>query len=158
MSEFKAKTSRIEKLAKAFPKVIEDLGGILDRQTGVYLDYANMRAWSEKLGWHIDLTRLWQLYDSFNCAKKVCFYYGTKHGDCESEALIRTVRSTGYEVKTKAVKKIRISIDVSSISEGSPDILKNFIARDFLKSLPLKSIEHLNAHLKNLNNQGVLFF
>lgn len=117
-----------------------------------------MRAWSEKLGWHIDLKRLWQLYDSFDCAKKVSFFYGTMHGDCESEALIKTVRATGYEVKTIPVKRIRISIDVSSISEGSPDILKNFIARDLLKSLQLNSIEHLNAHLRNLNKQGVLFF
>lgn len=158
MSEFKPKTSRIEKLARAFPKIVEELEGILDRQTGIYLDYANMRAWSEKLGWHVDVKRLWQLYDSFNCAKKVCFYYGTMQGDCESEAFIRTVKATGYEVKTKPVKRIRISIDVSSISESSPDILKNFIARDLLKSLPLNSVEHLNTHLKNLNNQGVLFF
>jgi hypothetical protein len=158
MGQFHPKTSRIDKLAKEFPYVVEELETIFDRDTSIYLDYANVRGWSEKIGWHLDLNRLHQLYDSFDCHKKFCFYYGTMKGDSDSEALIQTTRAQGYEVTTKAVKRMRISIDASSISAGSPDILNNFIARPLLKSLPVKLIEDLNAHLKILNGQGILFF
>jgi len=155
---FQPKTSRIEKLAKGFPYVVEEFEAILDRQTAIYLDYANVRGWSEKLGWHIDLKRLYQLFESFICPKKIGFYYGTMEGDVDSKELIKTTKAQGYEVTTKPVKRIRISIDATSISAGSPDILSNFIARPLLKSLSVKQIEELNSHLKTLNGQGVLFF
>jgi uncharacterized LabA/DUF88 family protein len=122
------------------------------------LDYANVRAWSEKLGWHVDLKRLHQLFDSFTCAHKLGFYYGTKEGDGESKKLIEICKAQGYEVTTKPVKKIQISIDTSSISPGSPNILRNFIARPLLESLSVGQIEVLNGHLKSLNNRGLLFF
>jgi uncharacterized LabA/DUF88 family protein len=155
---FRPKTSRIDKLAKEFPYVVEEFEDILDRKTGVYLDYANIRGWSEKLGWHFDLKRLYQLLESFSCAKSLRFYYGTMQGDHESEELIKNTQLLGYAVTTKPVKRIRISIDATSISAGSPDILSNFIARPLLKSLSVKQIEELNAHLKVLNSQGILYF
>jgi uncharacterized LabA/DUF88 family protein len=155
---FHPKTSRIEKLAKEFPYVVHEFEEILDQHTAIYLDYANVRGWSEKLGWHVDLKRLYQLFESFTCAKKLGFYYGTMQGGHDSEELIQNVKAQGYEVTTKAVKRIRISIDTTSISIGSPDILCNFIARSLLKSLSVRQIEELNGHLKVLNSQGVLFF
>ena len=155
---FQPKTPRIEKLAQAFPYVVDEFETILDRKTSIYLDYANVRGWSEKLGWHIDLKRLFQLFESFTCPKRIGFYYGTMEGDPESRELIETTKAQGYEVTTKPVKRIRISIDATSISAGSPDILSNFIARPLLKSLSVKQIEDLNGHLKTLNSQGVLFF
>jgi uncharacterized LabA/DUF88 family protein len=157
-TNFQPKTSRIERLAKAFPYVVEEFESILDRKTSIYLDYANIRGWSEKLGWHIDLKRLYQLFESFTCPKRMAFYYGTMEGDNDSKELIKTTKAQGYEVTTKPVKRIRISIDASSVSAGSPDILCNFIARPLLKSLSVKQIEELNSHLKTLNSQGVLFF
>jgi len=156
--QFQPKTSRIDKLARAFPYVVEEFEAILDRKTSIYIDYANVRAWSERLGWHVDLKRLYQLFECFNCPKRLCFYYGTKEGDHESEELIKITKAQGYEVTTKPVKRIRISIDASSISSGSPDILRNFIARPLLESLSVKQIEELNGHLKALNGQGTLYF
>jgi uncharacterized LabA/DUF88 family protein len=79
-------------------------------------------------------------------------------GDIKSEEIIKKSEATGYTVKTKPVKKIRISIDVSSISAGSPDILRNFIAKPLLESLSVKQIEELNAHLKSLNSSGTRYF
>jgi hypothetical protein len=156
--QFQPKTSRVDRLAKAFPYVVGEFEAILDRKTSIYLDYANVRAWSERLGWHVDLKRLYQLFDSFACPKKFCFYYGTMQGDHESEELIKNTTVQGYEVTTKPVKRIRISIDASSISSGSPDILRNFITRPLLESLSVKQIEELNGHLKALNGQGTLYF
>lgn len=135
-----------------------DFEVIFSSRTHVYVDYGNVRPWSDRLGWHVDTKRLYQLFDSFTCPKKLNFYYGTMTGDNESEKLIENVRSQGYFVTTKPVKRIKISIDVSSVSSGSPDILRNFIARPLLESLSVKQIEELNGHLKTLNNQGTMFF
>lgn len=55
---FTSKIARIEKLAKKFPGRIAELDDIFDRTTNVYIDYANVRPWVSKLGWHIDLKRL----------------------------------------------------------------------------------------------------
>jgi len=138
--------------------VVTEFEEILSCKTHIYVDYGNVRPWSEKLGWHVDLKRLFQLFDSFTCPKKLNFYYGTLKGDYESESFIRKIKEWGYSVITKPVKKITISIDASSVSSGSPDILRNFIARPLLESLSVKQIEELNAHLKALNNQGKMFF
>ena len=105
---FRPQTDRLAELAKHFPYVIKEFETILDRKTHSYLDYANVRAWSEKLGWHVDLKRLHQLFDSFTCAHKLGFYYGTKEGDGESKKLIEICKAQGYEVTTKPVKKIQL--------------------------------------------------
>jgi uncharacterized LabA/DUF88 family protein len=155
---FQPKTNRIEKLSKLFPYVVKEFEEILDSESSIYLDFANVRSWSEKIGWHIDLNRLHQLYSSFSCSKKIRFYYGTMEGDPKSEQLIKEATAIGYAVKTKPVKRIRISIDATSVSAGSPDILRNFIARPLLESLSVKHIEDLNGHLKVLNGNGTRYF
>jgi uncharacterized LabA/DUF88 family protein len=155
---FVPKTERLKKLGGAFPHIVQELEAILDRSTAVYLDYANIRSWSNKLDWHVSPKRLRQFLTSFDCQQQLTFYYGTLQGDVESENLIKEAKSLGYNIRTKPVKKIRISIDASSISAGSPDILRNFISRPLLESLSIKQIEELNAHLKILNTQGTLYF
>ena len=57
---FKPKTERIELLSKRFPERAKELETIFDKRTGVYIDFANVIGWQEKLGWHIDLKRLKQ--------------------------------------------------------------------------------------------------
>lgn len=52
---------------------------------------------------------------------------------------------------------MRLSIDVSSIPPNSPDIVKDFIRKPLLQKLNIETIEFLNAQLKDLNNQGILF-
>ena len=123
---FKPKTERIKLLAEKYPHRIRELEGMLNRRTNVYIDFANIRPWANKLGWHIDLKRLKQLLDSFDTIRTVRFYHGTLAGDAESEAFAHDVTRLGYDLKTKPVKIMRLSIDVSSIPSNSPDILKNF--------------------------------
>ena len=65
------------------------------------------------------------------------------------------VHKAGYKVRTKPVKTIEVSIDVSSISEKSPDILNNFIKDQLLEQLKIETIEYLNAELKLLNKAGL---
>ena len=67
---------------------------------------------------------------------------------------MRDIQSFGYDLKTKPVKIMRLSIDVSSVPANSPDILMNFIRPPLLRSLNLAAIEYLNNELRKLNRQG----
>jgi uncharacterized LabA/DUF88 family protein len=151
---FKPKTDRIKKLADKYPDRITELQKILHAPTNIYIDYANVRPWSEKLGWHVDPKRLKQFLDSFDTIQSIKFYQGTLVGDAESERFIKEVTDFGYEVKTKPVKIMRHSINVSSIPTNSPDILKNFIRWPLLKNLKLEAVEYLNNQLRELNKAG----
>ena len=151
---FKAKTERIQKLAETYPQRIKELEGVFDRKTNVYIDFANVKPWATKLGWHVEPKRLKQFLDSFDTIISIKFYQGTLEGDAESEGFVRDVKSFGYDLKTKPVKIMRLSIDVSSIAADSPDILKNFIRAPLLKTLKLEAIEYLNSELRKLNQQG----
>ena len=152
---FKAKTKRIEILSKDNPKIIKELEEIFDKKTNVYIDFANVLYWQDRLNWHICLKRLKQFLDSFSNIQKVKFYYGTLEGDPYSEQLVREVENYSYEVKTKPVKIIPLSIDVSSIAMNSPDLLKDFIRKPLLLKLNVETIEFLNKRLRDLNDQGI---
>ncbi len=151
---FLPKTDRIKLLAKKFPDVIEHLGVIFDKPTNVYIDFANVKHWQKKLCWHIDLKRLKQLFDSFDTVKIIKFYYGTLENDLLENKYTKTATECGYEVKTKLVKVMNWSIDVSGIDLGSPVVLSNFIAKPFLYKLDVETIEFLNAKLLEMNRGG----
>ncbi len=154
---FKAHTSKIEELSKKHPKVIEELERLFDRRVNVYIDYANIRPWAVKLGWHIDPKRLYQFLRSFDTVKTIGLYYGTLQGDLNSEQDIKDFTRFGYNVRTKPVKIIRLSIDTTSISPESPDLLKNFIRSPLLRELDIKTIAYLNTKLQELNKKGVYY-
>lgn len=151
---FKPKTERIQNLARKYSRRIEELERIFDRVTNVYIDFANVKPWATKLGWHVDPKRLKQFLDSFDTIHSAKFYHGTLEGDGDSENFIRDVQNCGFDVKTKPVKIMRLSINVSSIPADSADILKNFIRVPLLKTLTLEAIEYLNNELRRLNAQG----
>lgn len=151
---FRAKTDRIRELADKYPRRIEELERVFDRRTHVYIDFANVKPWATKLGWHVDLKRLKQFLDSFDSINSIKLYQGTLTGDAESEQFVREAKSYGYEVTTKPVKIMKLSIDVSSIPADSPDILKNFVRAPLLKTLTLEAIEYFNNQLRELNRRG----
>ncbi len=154
---FKPKTERIELLAKTYPERIKELEGIFDKPTNIYVDFANVRGWMQKLGWHVDLKRLKQFLDSFDTIREVKFYHGTLRGQEKSEEAIVQAKAFGYAVKTKPVKIMRLSIDASSIAPNSPDLLKDFIRQPLLNKLKVEIIETLNSELKLLNQQGIMY-
>ncbi|MFH0806224.1 MAG: hypothetical protein V1885_00630, partial [Candidatus Brennerbacteria bacterium] len=154
---FTPKTERIKKLASTYPGKLEELERIFDKKTNVYIDYANVRPWAQKLGWHVDLKRLKQLLSSFDTVRDVKFYHGTFVGNENSETMIAEATSLGYVVKTKPVKIMRLSIDASSIPANSLDLLKDFIRKPLLKKLRVETIETLNNELRLLNQQGITY-
>jgi uncharacterized LabA/DUF88 family protein len=153
---FKPKTERIKELAEKYSNRISELELIFDKPTNIYIDFANVFRWQEKLGWHIDLKRLKQLLGSFDTIGDVRFYNGVLAGDVASERFINEVKDYGYTVITKPVKIMKLSIDVSSIPLDSPEILKQFIRAPLLQKLNIETIEFINERLKELNQQGIL--
>jgi len=97
-----------------------------------------------------------QFFNSFDVIQSVKIYTGTLEGDAKSEEQIEELKNFKYIVSTKPVKLIPLSIDVSSISNNSPDILKNFIDKNLLSKLDLETVEFLNGKLFDLNKRGVL--
>ncbi len=154
---FQAKTERIEKLSQKYPDRILELERIFDKKTNIYIDFANVIRWQDKIRWRIDLKRLKQFFDSFDSINLVKFYSGTLVGNIASEKFIEEIRSMKYDVHTKPVKIMKLSIDVSSIPANSPALLENFIRKPLLKEFNLETIEYLNKKLKELNDKGIKF-
>lgn len=96
-----------------------------------------------------------QLFKGIEPVKKTRIYYGTKIGDNKSERFIEELHQLGFEVTTKPVKKMRLSIDARSVQDDSPALLKNFIRYPLLQKFSLQDIKYLNGLLYQLNTQGV---
>ena len=155
---FRALTPEIEALAKKYSRQTLELEALLDRKTNLYLDYANLKNWSSKLGWRVDMCKLIQLLRCFDTVNEIKVYYGTIAGNPTSERRIERFRELGYKVVTKPVKMIRLSVDVSSLSSRSAtEILRNFVAVELLKQLKIESVEYLNDRLRELNKQGIIY-
>ena len=84
---FQPKTEKIKKIAESKNNVIEELEKLFIGNVGVYIDYANVRPWSVKLGWNIELKRVKQFLDSFDNIRFVKIYNGILEGDEKSEEL-----------------------------------------------------------------------
>ena len=154
---FTPKTERIENIAKDKQEVISQLDGIFSPKTRVYIDYANVRPWSEKLGWHIELKRLKQFLDSFNTIEAVNFYNGYLAGNERSEKEKTEAENNQYFLRTKPVKIMKMSIDVSSIIPDSTVLLSQFIRRALLKKYEITTVEYLNERFKDMNKKGEYF-
>lgn len=152
---FKPTLEKIKLLSKIYPKSVKQLESIFKKTTSVYIDFANVIHWSEKLKWHIDLKKLKQLLDSFDTIKYVHFYNGLLKGNENSENIIKEANKLGYLVTTKPVKKMQLSIDISGIQKNSPSILQKFIKKSLLKKFSIETIEYLNTQLEELNNKGI---
>ena len=153
---FIPKTKKIEELAKIFPDVIKELEKILANPTNVYIDWANVIHWQDKLGWHIHTKRLKQFFDSFDKIKTVYIYTGTLNSNEKSRKDVWELKKMNYRVETKLVKIMPYSIDASSVPINSPALLQPFIKKPLLSVLNIKTIEYLNEFFSNLNKQGIL--
>jgi len=151
---FNPKTERIKSIAENSLKTIEGLNSLFGVSSRIYIDYANVRPWSEKLGWHIDIKRLKQFLDSFDTVKAVNFYSGYLHNDDQSKKEIKEAENQKYLVRTKQVKAMRFSIDMSSIARDSTAILSHFIRRALLRKYEVGTIEYLNERFGDMNKKG----
>ena len=154
---FTAKTDKIHNLSEKHSKVIPELESLLIGNVYVYIDYANVRPWSEKLKWHIDLKRLKQFLDSFDNIIDIKFYCGTLANDDKSEKETVEIQKYGYSLRTKPVKIMKFSIDASSVEEDSAALLEQFIRRSLLRKYRGETIVYLNKCFADMNKLGNLF-
>lgn len=151
---FTPKTEKIKQLAENSKAIISQLEGIFGISTRMYIDYANVRPWSNKLGWHFDLKRLKQFLDSFNTIEAINFYNGFIEGDQQSEKEIKELENQKYVVRTKPVKIMRFPIDASSVSLDSTALLNHFIKRSLLRKYEVSTVEYLNERFKDMNRKN----
>lgn len=154
---FTPKTERIKEIAENKQDVIAQLGGIFGGKTHIYIDYANVRPWSVKLGWHIDLKRLKQFLDSFNTIEAINFYNGYLAGNERSEKEKSETENCKYILRTKPVKIMNFSIDASSILLDSTVLLDQFVRRALLRKYEVGTIEYLNQRFSDMNKKGEYF-
>lgn len=154
---FAPKTKLIEEISFEKQDVIKQLENIFDKKTHIYIDYANVRPWSNKLGWHIDLARLKAFLSSFDTIETINFYNGYLEGNERSEREKNIAERCRYSIRTKPVKKMYLSIDVSSILPDSTVLLDQFVRRALLKKYEIATIEYLNGRFKDMNKKGEFF-
>src|SRR4030042_2527253 len=155
---FKPKTEKLKILRDYHDNRIKQLSDLFFGRTNIYIDYANIRPWANKLGWHIDLKFLFQFLGSFESVGSIKIYRGTLLNNTNSKKDIEMMEKIGYDVKTKPVKIMKHSIDVTSIYNlMSQDLLENFIRRCLLKRLDLETIEYLNKKFRDMNKGGEYF-
>ena len=154
---FTPKTEKIENIAKNKQEVVERLDSIFSAKTRVYIDYANVRPWSEKLKWHIDLKRLKQFLNSFDTVEAVNFYNGHLEGNKRSEKEKKEAENCKYILRTKPVKIMKFSIDASSVPKDSTALVKQFIRRALLRKYEVGTIEYLNQRFADMNKKGEYF-
>ncbi len=154
---FNPKTDKRKKIAEESKKAIEQLEKLFGSSARSYIDFANVRPWSDKLGWHIDLKRLKQFLDSFDTIEAVSFYGDYIEGDDQSAKEIAEVENLKYAVRTKPVKILKFSIDASSIPPDSTALLKPFIRRALLRKCQVETIEYLNKCFVDMNKKGEYF-
>lgn len=152
---FRPYTNRIKEIAIVYPPTITQLESLLVGTFNTYIDYANVRPWADKLGWHIDTKRLMQFLQSFDNAGVAKFYVGELIGDEDSKNFIKDVASQHYEVRTKPVKIMRIPIDASSIPKQSTSLLNNFIRTALIRLYDVATIEYLNRKFAEMNQRGL---
>jgi uncharacterized LabA/DUF88 family protein len=141
-------------VAKTSAERLKELQNLFVGDTYVYVDFANVRKHCSQLGWSMDLRKLKAALDSTGKVKSARIYFGTIVGDKKSEGFGARIRKEGFEFRTKPVKFIDISLNVSSVSPQSPEILKNFIDPNLIRLLRVEAVEYLNGQLSTLNKQG----
>ena len=154
---FNPKTEKIKKIYQSNKVVAEKLKKLFDGKVYMYIDYANIRPWANKLKWHIQITRLKQFLDSFDNVENIKFYQGTLGGDQKSEKEIEKLRKNKFELRTKSVKIIKLSIDATSTQTDSPALLNQFIRRALMRKYDIGTIEFLNGKFAEMNKAGIYF-
>lgn len=73
----------------------------------VYIDGANMFYTQKKLGWFFDWQKIKESLGKNYKIEEIRFYIGKKAKDEKMESFLKVLRKIGFEIITKAVKKIK---------------------------------------------------
>jgi len=79
----------------------------LKGKTAVFVDWANVHGWEEKLKWEVDLERLHQYLKTYKEIKSLRFYFGSDTHPASKEQ-IKFARKIGFSITTKPVKYLPV--------------------------------------------------
>ena len=154
---FNPKTEKIKNINDIDNKGVLSFNNFLFGKTNIYIDYANIKDYFTKNGWHIEIERMKQFFDSFDNIKNIYFYTGLLEGDINSQNENKRIESLQYILRNKIVKIKKISIDYQSLkNESDTSILNNFVRKSLLRKLPVEIIEKMNNIFLDMNNKKEL--
>ena len=85
----------------------------LKGKTLVVIDWANVYGWSRRLGWDIDIKKLFEYLKSYKEIYDIRFYFGKEPGNPKSESFHRKIKNIGYTLISKEVKWVPVEIDTN---------------------------------------------
>lgn len=107
--------------------------------TCVFVDWANVYGWTNRLNKEVDPRKLYHYLKTFKEIKDIRFYYGLdKHP--KSKQFLRKIKQIGFTVVTKEVKYIPVSIDTSHFKHVAKEIK---VSLDNIKHLEIKDVEKI---------------
>jgi len=89
----------------------------LKGKTFVVIDWANVYGWFKNLGWEIDLQKLYRYLKSYSEISSIRLYFGVEKGNEKSEQFQKEIRKIGYELISKEVKWVPVSLEKSHFKE-----------------------------------------
>jgi len=110
-----------------------------------FIDYANIKAWAREKNLAFDLEVLYRYLKNLG-VEKVLFYYGTDPQNPRSHAFLTKMRQIGFEVTTKPVKYIKISL--SNLFHQSHN-------KEALKKLSLKTQKTILKEIRQLEQKKI---
>lgn len=118
---------------------------IFRRKTAVFIDYANVKAWAKRHNYLLNLQVLYS-YLIKRGISKVSLYYGNDPKNPSSLSFLNKLRTFGYEIITKEVKYIRVSL---------LDLFKKPVNRQLLNKLSAKIKSFLLKEVEELERKNI---
>lgn len=116
----------------------------LKGKTAVFIDWANVYGWKKSLKKEVNSQKLYKYLKNYKEIKQIYLYYGEDKHPKSKEFLI-AVKKIGFNVISKEVKYIPVSLDSSHFKNVAREIknslasIKNLKAQDIEKILQILS-------------------
>lgn len=107
-----------------------DFKFVIKGKAMVLIDWANIRNQQKKLGWKIDLEKLYKWLVSNKNIEKIQFFYGYENNK-RSHKFLKEVESFGYEMIIKEVKYLETNIQKSHFSKNIENIIEMYFLEAF---------------------------
>lgn len=104
----------------------------LQGKTIVIIDWANVYGWFKRLGFEINPRKLFWYLKSYREIKDIRFYFGVEKGNKKSENFQRRIKNIGYNLISKEVKWVPVSLDRAHFKKFTEALSK--ITDDLKKS------------------------
>ncbi|MBU1031483.1 NYN domain-containing protein, partial [Patescibacteria group bacterium] len=108
-------------------------------KTAVYIDWANVHGWKKSLKKEVDPKKLFKELKYYQEIKKIIFYYGLDRHP-KSNQFLNFIRRIGFNVISKDVKYIPVSLDTSHFKNLAKEIKNSLVS---VKNLKTEDIEKI---------------